>query len=241
MATPPAGFLRTDRRDLWWAEPMAIAVGFTAFAVYATWAAFQGENYEFGPYLSPFYSPFIKPAWLPTWLSPALLILWGPLGFRATCYYYRKAYYRAYFADPVACAVGEPRVGYRGETSIPFILQNVHRFFFYVAVIFIVFLWFDAAHAFFWSDGFHVGVGTIVLTMNAFLLSMYTFSCHSCRHLVGGGMDRFSGARYTLWTIISKMNEHHMIWAWTSLVGVGFADLYVRLLCMGVFTDVRLI
>ena len=59
--------------------------------------------------ISPFYSPLIL--FLPpvlAWVSPAFLILWAPAGFRVTCYYYRKAYYRAFFLDPVACAVGEP-------------------------------------------------------------------------------------------------------------------------------------
>ena len=95
--------------------------------MYATWAAFQGDHYRFGPYLSPFYSPELfgiaagwfgaKPGWWPGWLpfSPAILILWAPGGFRLTCYYYRGAYYKAFWADPPACAVGEPRESYRGE------------------------------------------------------------------------------------------------------------------------------
>ena len=82
-------------------------------------------------------------------LSPALLILGGPLGFRATCYYYRKAYYRAFFLDPPACAVSESGSrNYRGETSFPFILQNLHRYFFYLAILFLCFLWYDAILAF---------------------------------------------------------------------------------------------
>src|SRR5207247_5016042 len=119
------------------------AAGLAILGAYATWAAFQGNHYEYSSYLSPFYSPLFRPAWLPRWLSPALLILWMPLGFRATCYYYRKAYYRAFFADPSACAVGEGRKGYCGEVTFPFILQNLHRYFLYLALIILAFLWYD--------------------------------------------------------------------------------------------------
>ena len=51
------GFGTTSRRDAWWATPLAVFVGLSAFVGYATWAAFQGDHYTYGPYLSPFYSP----------------------------------------------------------------------------------------------------------------------------------------------------------------------------------------
>ena len=133
------GFGASSRRDAWWIELVPVIVVLGAFSVYATWRTFENAYYEWGPYLSPFYSPLIKPRWWP--LSPAILILWAPLGFRATCYYYRKAYYRAFFLDPPACAVGEPRAHrYKGETAFPLILQNLHRYFLYVALIFLVIL-----------------------------------------------------------------------------------------------------
>ncbi len=145
------GFGKTSRRDTWWAAPLGVFLGLSSFIVYATWAAFQGEHYHFGPYLSPFYSPELwgesphawfgtRPPWWPALLpfSPALLILPFPGGFRFTCYYYRGAYYKAFWADPPSCAVGEPRKSYLGENSFPLILQNVHRFFMWVAIVFIV-------------------------------------------------------------------------------------------------------
>src|SRR4029079_4538276 len=111
------------------------------------------------PYLSPFFSPLIfdnhaeisHHAWFggfPVWwpmllLSPAILILWAPGGFRFTCYYYRGAYYKAFWADPINCSVGEPRHKYLGENSLPLILQNVHRYFLYLALAFIVMLTWD--------------------------------------------------------------------------------------------------
>src|SRR6202021_425853 len=131
----------TLRRAAWWVEILPVIILLGGFGLSATLRAFEGKFYEWGPYLSPFYSPLIDPQhhWWP--FSPAILILAGPLGFRVSCYYYRKAIYRGFLLDPPACAVseGEHRK-YRGETAFPFILQNVHRYFFYIAVIFVVFL-----------------------------------------------------------------------------------------------------
>lgn len=255
-ALPRRLFGRTMRRDAWWLQPLAVFAGFSTFIVYATWAAFQGTDYTFGPYLSPFYSPELfgasphslfgpKPAWWPLWLpfSPALLILWAPGGFRLSCYYYRGAYYKAFWADPPACTVGEPRKTYRGEASFPLILQNVHRYFLYLAMAFIVVLAYDAWKGFWFSDGFGVGVGSLVLTANAVLLAGYTFGCHSLRHLVGGVRDRLAGrpVRSVAYRCVGCLNRRHMLWAWMSLFAVGFADLYVRLCARGVWSDWRIL
>jgi len=233
------------RRDAWWLELLPVIVVLGAFSVYATWRAFENANYEWGPYLSPFYSPLIKISWWP--FSPAILILWGPLGFRATCYYYRKAYYRSFLLDPPACAVGEPRGHkYRGERAFPLVLQNIHRYFLYVALIFLIILWYDAIRAF-WFDGrFGIGIGSLVLLANIILLSLYTFSCHSLRHLVGGNVDCFScvalgGQRHASWRVASFFNERHGLFAWLSLFSVGLSDLYIRLLATGVISDLRLL
>src|SRR5215208_8402380 len=187
------GFGQTERRDAWWATPLAVFLGFSTFIVYATWAAFQGQHYTFGPYLSPFYSPEIfgdsphawfgpKPAAWPGWLpfSPALLILPFPGLFRLTCYYYRGAYYKAFWADPPSCAVGEPRSRYRGEHAFPLILQNIHRYFLYVALVFLMLLLTDVWHALWFADpgtgrlSFGIGVGTVVLAVNVVLLGGYS-------------------------------------------------------------------
>jgi hypothetical protein len=255
-------FGQTMRRDAWWVQPFFIFVGLSAFVIYSTWAAFQGEHYTAGPYLSPFYSPEIfgasphalfgpKPAWWPTWLpfSPALLILWAPGGFRFTCYYYRGAYYKSFWADPPSCAVGEPRKAYRGENSFPLIMQNIHRYFMYVALVFIVILASDVWKALWFTDAatgrssFAVGVGTLVLAINVVLLGGYTFGCHSLRHLVGGFLDQLSKspARHRAYDCVSCLNRRHMLWAWMSLFWVGFTDLYVRLCSMGVWTDWRIL
>lgn len=254
------GFGETSRKDLWWVASLLTFIGFGTFVVYSTWAAFQGEHYRFGPYLSPFYSPELlgsktaifgeKPAWFPSWIpfTAALLILWAPGGFRFTCYYYRGAYYKAFWADPPACAVGEPRHSYWGERKFPLILQNVHRYFLYLALLFIVILAYDAFEAFWFADAsgvrrFGIGVGSLVLTVNVILLGSYTFGCHSLRHIVGGRCDVLSNkpAQQTAYKCVSGLNRRHMLFAWMSLFWVGFSDLYVRLCSMGVFTDYRII
>jgi len=237
---------RTQRRDAWWLEAVPIWILMGGFTVYATWRALEGGLYAWGPYLSPFYSPLIDPQhhWWP--FSPAILILAGPLSFRATCYYYRKALYRAFFYDPRACAVDENRHSYSGETRFPFILQNLHRYALYLAFIFLCFLWYDAVRAFSFDGKFGIGLGTVIMLVNVALLSGYTFSCHSLRHLIGGKLDCFScvaagRARHSAWTLSSYLNEHHMFFAWASLISVGLTDFYIRLLATGAFQDPRIL
>jgi hypothetical protein len=237
----------TQRRDSWWLEILPIVLVMGGFTVYAVFRAFEGKFYAAGPYLSPFYSPLIDPAhrWWP--YSPALLILALPLGFRGTCYYYRRALYRAFLFDPPACAVGEARDhNYKGETAFPFILQNVHRYFFLFTMIFLGFLWFDTFRAFNWGGHFGIGVGTLVMLTNVSLLSLYSFSCHSLRHLVGGKLDcfscaKFGGVRHGAWKGVSWLNERHMQFAWMSLFSVGLTDFYIRLVASGAITDLKIL
>lgn len=229
----------TLRQDTWWLEPLLVVLGLGAFVVYTTWAALQGGHYEYRNYLSPFYSPLLTPSWWP--FSPAILILWAPAGFRLTCYYYRKAYYRSFWWSPPACAVRDARAGYSGETGFPLILQNIHRYFFYAATLLLIFLWYDAVRGFIFDGRFGIGLGSLVLLANVAFLTLYSASCHSCRHLCGGCLDRFSASpvRYRAWKAISALNERHMLFAWISLILVALADLYVRLLSMGVLRDAR--
>lgn len=236
----------------------------------------DGGGLSVANYLSPFYSPVLweapgvnsghawfgtAPAWLlslfPSFVafSPAFLILWAPGGFRFTCYYYRGAYYKAFWADPPSCAVGEPALRgdrYRGEQKFPLIFQNIHRYFFYIAVVFIALLSYDAVISYIFtttaadgtvSKGFGIGVGSLVLTLNPILLGCYTFGCHVARHLSGGKHDHLSklGGQRTVYDCVSCLNARHMLWAWLSLFWVGFTDVYIRLCSMGVWTDWRIV
>lgn len=257
----PRRFLETMRTDAWWLSPGAIFVLFSCFIVYSTWAAIQGNHYTFGPYLSPFYSPELfgdspnavfgpKPGWWPGFLpfSPAILILWAPGGFRFTCYYYRGAYYKAFWLDPVACSVGEPRGSYIGERRFPLIIQNVHRYFMYLALVFLLLLLHDVWKAMWFTDAaghvsFGIGLGTLILAANVTLLSGYTLGCHSLRHMLGGILDRISERpiRRTAYDCSSCLNRYHMQWARLSLVMVAFSDLYVRLCSMGIWHDWRIL
>jgi len=257
QARPPIAAAHL-RQDAWWALPLAVVVVLGSFIVYSTWAAMQNAHYFAPPYLSPFYSPCLYRSCLhPTFggglpdihlpviglLSPAFLILAGPGLFRLTCYYYRKAYYRSFWLAPPACAVRDVKRGYTGETRFPLILQSFHRYTWYVAVLFIVMLSWDVLLAFRFPNGFGIGVGTLVMLVNVVLLAAYTFSCHSCRHVCGGHVDVFSKAptRYSLWRVITGLNERHPVYAWLSLFSVALTDLYIRLVSMGLIGDLRII
>lgn len=257
----PHGLGKTSRRDVWWLGPSLTFIVLCSFIVYATWAAFQNGHYWSGNYLSPFYSPEIwgqsphamfgpQPLWWPAWLpfSPALLILPIPAFFRFTCYYYRGAYYKAFWADPPACAVSEPRKKYNSENAWPLKIQNVHRYWLIFALIFLTFLWHDVWKAFWFEDAagkvsFGVGVGTIVLLGNTVLLSLYSLSCHTLRYLLGGRIKCLSQhpVRSACYGCATGLNTKHMYFAWLSLFGVMFADLYVRLVSMGIWHDLRIL
>jgi hypothetical protein len=251
----------TLRKDRWWVQPLVTATVLLAFIAYSTWAAFQNSNYYVRPYLSPFYSPCLAarcgyaragstithppmvglfgPWWV---ISPAIIVLVVPLGFRLTCYYYRKAYYRSLLLSPPACAVKEPRRRYTGESRLPLILQNAHRWFFYLGLLFNGILTWDAIEAFHWPNGWgHMGFGTLMLVLNAIFLWSYSISCHSCRHVVGGRLKHFSRhpLRFKLWGFVSRLNTRHMQIAWVSLVFVALTDLYIRLVAVGWVHDPR--
>ena len=262
------GFGKTFRKDNWWRGPLVTLIVFTSFVVYTTWAALQGNHYYVEPYLSPFYSPVLfttpealnvpgaapvsyawfgsYPDWWPAFipLSPAILILVFPGGFRFTCYYYRKAYYRAFAGSPPGCAVGPlaSKRKYRGETAL-LAFQNLHRYMLYFALAFIIVLGKDAVESFFKHGEFGVGVGSLILTINVVLIAAYTFGCHSFRHLLGGGSDCMScgqqTAKYGAWKKATWFNVRHMQFAWASLLWVMLTDVYVRLLSMGVIKDLN--
>ena len=250
---------RTLRTDRWWFQP---ALTFTLLSLWLLYAlvrtasqrAYFVEEFH---YLSPFSSPCVSASCVPaardfgTWFGEfppfipfALLVLPFLLGFRLTCYYYRKAYYRAFWLSPPACAVAEPHGSYSGETRFPLILQNAHRYFFYAAIVVSLINTYDAVKAFHGRDGgFGIGLGTLIMVANVVLLWAYTASCHSCRHLIGGRLRHFSAhpVRYRLWTQVSKLNARHMQLAWTTLASLVITDGYIALVSAGYLSDLRLV
>ncbi|MEB3365874.1 hypothetical protein [Saccharopolyspora mangrovi] len=249
---------RTLRTDHWWLPPLVTFLGLMAFVIYGLIRTFMNQWYWVPEhnYLAPFFSPCLSAACVPGsshfgqpfpdlgWLiPPPIFVLPFVLGFRLTCYYYRKAYYRAFWASPPACAVGEPHSRYTGESRFPLVMQNVHRYFFYAAMLVAAVLTYDTVIAFKGTGGgVGVGLGTVLMVVNVVLLWSYTLSCHSCRHLIGGRLNHFSRhpVRYWLWTKITWLNGKHMLLAWSSLVSVALVDLYVMLVAAGAITDLRL-
>ena len=250
MASITAAIKRPIQRLPWWVGPITVTTILTGFGIYVMVMILFFERGEYANYLSPFYSPPV-PSPLPDWLSPAIFVLWIPLGFRATCYYYRKAYYRAFFWDPPACSSKaqqrEPRSAenYRGERNL-FVWNNVHRYFLYGSFVVLAFLTLDTVRAFLPDGSFGITVGSLIFLVNVTLLWMYSLSCHSLRHLIGGRVDCYScvtggKARLKTYSWLSVLNRQHGLWAWLSLFSVLLADIYVRLLLGDAITDLRIL
>ena len=248
---------RTLRTDRWWVAPVITVVGLSIWIAYATVRILMQKWYyvEDYHYLTPFYSPCVSEGCVPEsaefgrflpdqWFIPFAAITLPFLGlFRFTCYYYRKAYYRSFWFSPPACAVAEPHKAYSGESRMPLLFQNSHRYFFYAAVVISAINTFDAVIAFQSPDGFGFGLGNLVLLGNVALLWAYTASCHSCRHITGGRLKHFSRhpVRYRAWGFISKLNGKHMELAWITLGSLLVTDFYVMAVAAGWISDLRFI
>src|SRR5665647_3431299 len=232
------------RTDNWKKSPILTFIGLSAFVLYglirtATQSTYYVPAYH---YLSPFASPCVSSTcvegssefghWFgafPAMIPLAIVTLPFLLGFRLTCYYYRKAYYRAFWQSPVACAVPEPRGKYAAETRFPLIIQIAHRYFWMVAVVISLINTYDALKAFHGTEGFGFGLGNVILVANVILLWAYTLGCHSCRHITAGRINNFSKhpVRYWFWEKINWLNSRHMRLAWTTLGTLVFTDAYI--------------
>ena len=250
---------KTFRQDRWWLAPLLTVIGLVAWLAYATVRVFmqsdyfsEGRGYH---YLTPFYSPCLSngctPAaaewgrFLPNWpiIPYAAITLIFLLLFRLTCYYYRKAYYRSFWASPPACAVPDGHKTYSGETRFPLIFQNAHRYMFYAAFLISIINTWDAIIAFRSGDEFGFGLGNVILVLNVVMLWAYTLSCHSCRHIAGGRLKHFSKhpLRYRFWTFVSKLNTRHMELAWITLGTLALTDFYIMALSLDWWSDLRFI
>jgi hypothetical protein len=248
---------RTLRTDPWWRPPLLTFTLLTAWVLYAVIRALMQKWYwvEDYHYLTPFYSPCVSTEcapeaahfgrFLPGWpILPYAAISLPFLGlFRLTCYYYRRAYYRSFWGSPPACAVPDLHRTYRGETRFPLVIQNSHRYFFYVAVVISLINTYDAILAFHSPGGFGFGLGNVILVANVVLLWAYTLSCHSCRHIVGGRLKHFSRhpVRFRAWGLVSQLNVKHMQLAWTTLATLVVTDAYIMAVSAGWISDLRFI
>jgi hypothetical protein len=250
---------RTLRPDRWWVSPLGTAVILLFFVFYSTIRIFMAKWYyvEDFHYLTPLYSPCVSdscvpgsshfgtplPA-LPFFIPLGIIAFPIVAGFRVTCYYYRKAYYRSLWFSPQACGVAEPHKKYSGETRFPLIFNNSHRFFFYLAAAVLVVNTYDASLALIGKNGeFGVGLGSLIIWINVLMLAGYTVSCHACRHVMGGRLRNFSKhpVRYRLWTFVSKLNVRHGQFAMISLFTVILTDAYIMAVSAGWITDLRFV
>jgi hypothetical protein len=256
-ATIGAKTLRTDR---WWFEPAYTVVGLTAWLVWGLIHTLLIKNYYFseGPgyhYLTPFFSPCVSDACTPAaaefgrfvpnlpLIPYAVVSLPFLLLFRLTCYYYRRAYYRSFWLSPPACAVPDGHKSYSGETRFPLVVQNLHRYAFYAAVLISLLNTWDLIRSFHGTTGFGFGLGNLVMLLNVVMLWAYTASCHSCRHIMGGRLKHFSQhpVRYRAWTFVSKLNTRHKELAWITLGTLALVDIYILAISAGWFSDLRFV
>lgn len=182
----------------------------------------------------PFYSPTV-----------AVLPFVGL--FRMTCYAYRKDYHRHVFNHPRNCEVGFRAEfkgrEYTGETRF-FRLENLHRYFVYFAVAILPFFYYDLYLSMAYQPGFTLTLGGLLLIVNTAFVTLYTFSCHAIRHLVGGNIDCFScqhNTRNKIFNGQTLLNNHHETFAWLSLTMFFLVDLFIRATMAGVIPNIVLL
>ena len=225
-----------------------------SFIVYATFRAFQNAYYFSEPYISPVLlavhhdrraratrSRSCSPG--PAWISPALYILIFPLGIRLTCYYYRKAYYRSFWLSPPACAVAEPHRRYTGESRLPLLGQNLHRYALYAALVINVILSYDAVLGFRDETGEwgHMGLGTADPAGQrgaalALLAVVPLVPAH--RRRPDQPLLPAPAALQGVDAGVAAERPAHAV-RLASLFSVAFADFYVFLLATGTISDLR--
>ena len=195
-------FGETSRRDNWWLQPLVVFLGLSAFIVYATWAAFQGDHYTYGPlpvavlFAGPLRRFAARLVRRPRRggrrgcrTRRRFLILWAPAGLPAHLLLLPRRVLQGVLGRPAQLRRGRTAQGLHRREQLaaphpehpplfPVRRGAVHR----DARL-------DAIRAFWFADGFGIGIGTLILCANAILLGGYTFGCHSLRHIIGGRND----------------------------------------------------
>lgn len=249
----------TAARTAWWATPAAQLTGLVILLGWAAWSAFQGEHVLYleggRRYLSPFHSPWMLPAGWPT-----LLVLAFPLGFRFVCWLEERARWHAVRAVPAGARADTPEAhGARPG------LRRLHHVLLALSIVYLASLWNDAGHALLFEDrdGDRVpgiALGSVVILLGVLTVTLYTAACVLADARFRSGA---SGAAETqgplaeaagsvedeavpagleeetapAWDFRAWLADHRAHLAWASVIALCLADLYVRMVSMGVFAD----
>ncbi len=240
----PTSTLSTWRLDNWWAQPIVLMISLAVFVVYASYRVWtMGTDVIVAHHGYHYQSPFVATNithWIPGSLIevapflayPGMLLLPFAGGFRFTCYYFRRAYYRSFVARPGACST-EAWKGkeYKGEKRL-LVFQNLHRYFFYIALVLWVLHVIAWVKDIFYGGNIYIGIGTILLLIDIALLGGYVLGCHAFRHLIGGRLDCFSCTainqnQHSMWGGVTKLNQKHAFFALASMFSIMVADAYL--------------
>ena len=217
-------------------EPNWRLWSFLAILIFAIAALFVFPVKEYRGLIDPFYSPTIL-------VVPVVGL------FRLTCYAYRKDYYRNIFNHPQSCAADvrgdSTSRGYSGETTL-FAFNNLHRYLLYIGIILLPFFYYDFYVSVTYFGGFVLRFASVLILLNALLLTLWVFSCHAFRHVFAGGNVKCYDcalkpkARKGFFNFQSMLNKRHEDWAFISLVVIVLVDLYLRALAAGWPIDFRI-
>lgn len=217
-------------------EPNWRLWSFIVILTFAIVSLFVFPVKEYKGLIDPFYSPTI------------LVVPIAGL-FRLTCYAYRKDYYRHIFNHPQSCAADErmdnATRGYSGETTL-FAFNNLHRYLLYAGIALLPFFYYDFYVSVTYFGGFVLRFASVLILLNALLLTLWVLSCHAFRHLFAGGNVKCYDcalkpkARKGFFNFQSMLNKRHEQWAFISLVVIVLVDLYLRAVAAGWPVDFRI-
>ena len=188
----------TLRRDAWWTELLPVIIVLGGFGLYATLRAFEGAFYSLGTLSFAFLfsadrsaaslvAAFSRAAGArrPARVSRHLLLLPQSLLPRI---FSRSAGLRRGRAS-------QAQISRRDQHFLSSSRMSTATFYTW-PLFFWAFCGTTPIKGFFFDGQFGIGVGSLILLFNVILLSFYTLSCHSLRHLAGGKMDCFSCATF---------------------------------------------